>query len=100
MSTRRCYAKLGAITLDLILDTSRLARLRIDQLHIRNIDVRLLVDNATAAIALWVGPLMAFDHPYAFNLDLGVPGQHFQNPASLALITTGDDHHLIILLNL
>src|SRR2546423_15323635 len=76
----------------------RLAGLRIDNLHIRNIDPRFLVDDSAAAIAGRL--LMPLDDAGTLNLHLAANRRYGQHATALALITAGDQHDLIVFLNL
>jgi hypothetical protein len=69
-------------------------------LHVGNVNKCLFVDDATSAITLRIGLLMALHHACAFDLDLALGRRNFQYATALALVATCNDHHLIILSNL
>src|ERR1700730_124290 len=99
MSTRRGDAQLRTVAFDLIPDASRFARLRINQLHIGNINKSLFVDNPTATVGLRISALVALDHAGAFDLYFSSCWSSLEDTASPAFVASGNDHHLIVLLN-
>src|SRR5436190_24147314 len=100
MTACRGHPRLRTIALNLVLDASRLARLWIDQLHIRHVDERLFIDNPAAPVRLRVGLLMPLDHPDTFDSDLALCRVYFEHPPTAALVASGNDYHLIIFSNL
>src|SRR6266480_5371249 len=99
MSTGRGNAQLRAIAFNLISDASGFARLRINQLHIRNVDKSFFVDNSTAAVGLWISTLVALDHACALDLYFSSCWSNLEDAASPAFVAPGNDHYLIVLLN-
>ena len=92
-------ANFGTVAFNLISDARRLARLRIDQLDVGNVDKSFLFDDAAAPIALRVGALVPLDYAGAFNFYFSRDGRYFEHATTLALVTAGNNHHLIVLLN-
>src|SRR6185436_5844569 len=93
MSASGGNANLGTVTFNLISGARRLARLRIDQLDVGNVNKGFLLDDAAAPIALRVGPLVSLDHSGAFNFDSSRNGRYFEHATTLALVTAGNNHH-------
>src|SRR5205809_7527355 len=98
MSAGVGHSEFRSITFDLITYARRLARLRIDDQHIGNVDPRFLVDNPAATIARRL--LMPLDHSSAFHLHLATGRRHGEHATTLALVASGDQDHLVVLLNL
>src|SRR5712691_4134189 len=98
MSTRRRHPRLGSVTFDLITHSRGLSRLRIDHLHIRNVDPGFLVDNSTTAIAGRF--LVSFDYACAFDLNFSTSRSDPEHASALPLVAAGDDDDLIVLPNL
>ena len=98
MSTCRRHPRLGSIAFNLITHSGSFSRLRIDHLHIRNVDPGFLVDNSTAAIAGRF--LVSFDYARAFDLNFAPSRSDAQYASTLALVAAGDDDDLIVLPNL
>src|ERR1041384_4382461 len=96
MSAGGGNANLRTIALNLITNTCRCSRLRIDQLDIGNIYESFLFNDAAAAIALRIRALVTFDNADAFNFDLASSGRHFQHPATFTLVAARDYHNLIV----
>ena len=98
MSTGRRHPRLGAVTFNLITHSRGFSRLRIDHLHIRNVDPGFFVDNSTAAIAGRF--LVSFDYACAFDLNFAPSRSDAQHASTLALVAAGDDDDLVVLSNL
>src|SRR6266545_3994349 len=98
MPAGRCYPSLGTVALDQIPNPGGLTRLRIDQLHIGNVDERLFLDDSAATIALRICLLMPLDNSHALNFYLAGCRGNFQHPTTLTLITAGNNRNLIVLL--
>ena len=94
MSTRRCHPRLR-VAVDLIAHARRLAGLRIDNLHVRNIEPGFAIDDAAATITRRF--LVTLDDARAFDFDLALVGCNGQHAATLALITARNHDHLIVL---
>src|SRR5713226_4282445 len=95
MPARRGHPNLRSVAFDLVSDARRFARLRIDNLHVRNIDPGFFVDDSTAAISGRL--LMPLDHPRALNLHLTVGRRHREHAPALAFVAPGDHDDLIVL---
>src|SRR5215204_6251640 len=100
VATAGRHPGLSAIALEVIFNAGGLAGLRIDQLHIRNINIRFLLDNSAATIGLLVGPLVAFDDAGTFDFYFALCRSHFQHAATFAFIAPGNHYYLIVLLDL
>jgi hypothetical protein len=74
--------------------------LRIDQLHVGNINESFLLDYAAAAITLRAGLLKTLDQPGAFNFDLAGRRRNLEHTTTFAFVAAGNDYHLIVLLYL
>src|SRR6266852_6323776 len=98
MPAGRSHASLGTVAFNLILDPRWASRLRIDQLHVGNINESFFLDNAAAAIILRAGLLMAFYNARALNFDLAGGRRHFEHATTFALVAAGNNDHLIVLL--
>src|SRR6266446_1492910 len=98
MSAACSYANLGSVALDLVSHSRRLARLRIDNLHVRNINPGFFIDNPAAAISRRL--LVSLDHSRAFDLHLTVSRRHRQNASALPFVAPGDHDNLIVLSDL
>src|ERR1044071_7124093 len=99
MSAGRRDANLGTIAFDLVTNTCRCSRLRINQLDVRNIYESFLFNDAAAAIALRIGALVTLDNANAFNFDLAVSRRDFEHAAPLSFITAGYYYNLTVLSN-
>jgi hypothetical protein len=89
------HARLRSVAFNLIRNSRRVAGLRVDQLHIRNIQPGFPVDDSATAIAGRF--LMPLYHGRAFNLHFAARGRNRQHATSFALIAAGDHYHLIVL---
>src|SRR6267142_5850606 len=97
MSAGRGHSNLGSVALDLVAHSRRLARLRIDNLHVRNIDPGFFLDNPAAAISRRL--LMTLDHARTLDLHFAGGRRHGQHAAALSSVAPGDHDHLIALSN-
>src|SRR6185503_3816510 len=99
MSTRRSQTRLRTISLEVVFNPRGFTRLRINQLHIREINKRFFVDNTSAAIRLRVCLLVSLDHADAFDFDLASCRRYFEHAPAPALVATRDNNNLIVLSN-
>ena len=68
-------------------------------MDVGNVDKRFLLDDAAAPIALRVGALVSLDHPGAFNFYFSRDRRNLEHATTLALVTAGNNHNLIVFLN-
>src|SRR5437870_5542241 len=90
------YPRLGSVGVNLIADPRRISGLRIDQLHIRNIQPRFLIYDPTAAIARRF--LMTLDHGCAFDFYFATRWCDGEHATALASVAAGNHDDLIVLL--
>src|ERR1700682_5526591 len=98
MPAGRSHASLCAVAFDVILHPRWVSRLRIDQLHVGNINESFFLYNAAAAITLRAGLLMALYDARALNFDLAGGRRHFEHATAFALVAASNNDHLIVLL--
>src|SRR5947209_12311276 len=91
--------RLRAVVVNLISNPRRLAILRIDQLHIRNINPRFFLDDAAAPVTRLVGALVPLDDSGAFDFYLVPHRRDLQDTTTLATVATSHDYHLVVFLN-
>src|SRR5882724_8218667 len=99
MSARRGHSGLLTVRFNFVTDTRWLARLWIDQLHVRNINKSFLIDDAATSVTLRICPLVALDHRHALDLNFSLRGHHLQYSSPLAPVTAGDHNNLIVFLD-
>ena len=89
------YPRLGSVGVNLIADPRRISGLRIDQLHIRNIQPRFLIYDSAAAIARRF--LMTLDHGCAFDFYFAARWGDREHASALAFVAPDNHDHLVIL---
>src|SRR5579864_5794346 len=82
-------AHLAAVLEEFVADPRRLVRFRIEMGDIRDMDRRLLLDDAARLAG--GGTRMALDHVHALDEHAVLVAQHAQHLAAPALVTAGDD---------
>src|SRR6266542_1277971 len=97
MPAGRSHPRLGSVAIDLVAHARRLARLRIDDLHIGDVNPCFLLYDSAAAIA--GGLLVSLDHSRAFDLHFSARRSNGQNPAPFSLVATGHQDYLVVLSN-
>src|SRR4029453_10916233 len=100
MATRGCDTGFCAVAFDVVLNSRRLARLWIDELNIRDIDKRFLINNASAPVCLRVSSLVTLDHADAFNFDFSLCGHHFEHAPTSTFVPPGYNYNLVVLFDL
>ena len=78
-------------------DPRRIAAMRTQHHHIRNIDSRLTFENAPLHTASAICLVVAFDHIYAFNQQLVLSRQDFNDAAGFAAVLAGDNDDPVVL---
>src|ERR1044071_8416734 len=94
MSAARRYSGFGSVSFDLIADPRRISGLRIDQLHIRNIQPRFLIYDPTTAIARRF--LMTLDHGCAFDFYFSTRWYDGEHATALASVAAGNPGDMIV----
>src|SRR5215471_7867896 len=89
---------LAAILEHSVPDACRLARLRVDMRHVRDMDRQLFLDDA-AGLA-HVGSSMPLGDVHALNDDPVLIGENAQHFAGPALVATANDDDIVALLDL
>src|SRR5216684_2930857 len=92
------HSRLGSVTVDLVAHARRLARLRIYDLHVGDVDPRFLLYDSAAAISR--GLLVSLDHSRTFDLHFSARRSNCQDPAPLSLVAAGHQDYLVVLSDL
>src|SRR6476619_1740929 len=96
MTTLRRDTYLG-VTFAFVSHARWFTGLWVDQLDIRNVDERFLINNSSTAVRRWIRLLMAFDHPYAFNFDFAPCWSNLKHASTSSFVAPGDYHNVLVL---